>query len=416
MKINRIPAILIIVIISLLISFSASTAFSQEWNPKQRPARLVSQTPDGVFTITNARFGFNGDTTDNPNWRTVTIDSKKVKNVYFVLKPFAPEWIAAHSLFYFELETPMTTEKGEKSSGIYLSIEARLLKGQKYDLFKGNFDNFKIVYTLCSAEDYRQLIKMDSLSGGFIYKLIPYKLNLNQAQKAALLKNTLEWAVKNRDNEFYNTADNNCTNNLFLLLNKVLPPNNQFPKSVLVKFLPNMKISIPRLSYKTLKKHGMIAEVMPITFPDIPAGMLQKQLLPPAEVEQKKKEIFTQIALTQYELIRAITNLDITKNKLRAILYDSEAEQVLYLHVPPVELGVAGSCEFTIGPDFSAQLEKCASGTDMAKLVIDAFTAYKAVLSKRVEHGDPDIFKYVSARMAQLKKITKDAASSNTLK
>ncbi len=416
MKITRMHAIAMIIMISLLLSFTASTAFSQEWNVKQRPARLVSQTPDGVFAIANVRFGFNGDTTDNPNWRTVTIDTKRVKNVYFILKPFAPEWIAAHSLFYFELETPMVTEKGERSNGIYLSIEARLLKGQQYDLFKGNFDNFKIVYTLCSAEDYRQLIKIDSLSGGFIYKLIPYKLNLIQSQKTALLKNTLEWAVKDRENEFYNTASNNCTNNLFLLLNKVMPPGNQFPKSVLVKFLPNMSISIPRLSYKTLKKHGMLAEVMPMTLPDIPAGMLQKQLLPPAEIEKKKKEIFAQIALTQYELIRALTNLDINKDKLKAILYDSEAEQVLYIQVPPVELGVANSCEFTIGPDFSVQLEKCASGTDLAKLVIDAFDAYKAVLSKRCEHGDPDIFKYVSARMAQLKKAAKDAASSNSLK
>jgi len=238
-----------------------------EWIKRQRPLVLLERPGAYKYKVCNLRWGFDASSSERdlagPLWRCALIDASRVKDVYFVMKPFEPEWIAAHTLFVFEFDSPgaAVSMDGETTGALYFSIEPRLLCGQKYTVvnrYKGKFHN---IYMLSTREDYMRSTAMEMKT------LFPYKLKLDATQKRDLLKNCIESAFLFRAHEKYDPLDNNCTDNLFLLLNSVLSDE----KKICARFLPpklfNCMLSLPYIALKILERSGLIAGAMP---PEIP--------------------------------------------------------------------------------------------------------------------------------------------------
>jgi hypothetical protein len=237
------------------------------FKPNQRPPRLVSNR-NGVMTFGNLRWrmkpGNQPRGMEDHEYRNVMLRPDMVENVYFTLKPFAPEWIAAHALFIFTLKDgALKTTKDETSNGIVLSIEAWQRKDQSYSLKEGFKDIFGVSWILTSFEDY-----MDEIA----YRqdrLVLYPVNMTHQQKAKLLEETIRLSCVDRRGEFYHTVTNNCTNNLVVLMNRVLEPQRKIEMWWLPSMAYNLRATVPVAVPKYLiKKNILINRMREIKAPD----------------------------------------------------------------------------------------------------------------------------------------------------
>ena len=222
---------------------------------KRRPAKLINEAP-GALTVGNVRWLY-GQTpaADSFDWATATIKPELVKEVYFVKKPFAPEWIAAHSLLAFTFEKGgLTDANGNESTALVLTIEAFLREGQIYDLKAGLKKNFGIVWLLTSWEDYvTRTVQTDKA------RLIPYKVEqLSQAQKADMVRQAVRLADVNREGEYYHTITNNCTNNLLIVINRVLPENRRIRMWTIPYLAYNVRATMPVMVPGYLQGKGLL--------------------------------------------------------------------------------------------------------------------------------------------------------------
>ncbi|MEQ8221355.1 MAG: DUF4105 domain-containing protein [Candidatus Eremiobacterota bacterium] len=248
------------------------------WRKDQRPATYLGTTEDGKIHIGNVRLGFKeAEQKDKwePVFKEVSIDPSKVKDVYFVVKPFSPEWIAGHTLAYFEFEEGhgVQTPDGETQNGLVVSFEARLKEGQTYNPIHGmKKDEYKSIYQLGSWKDVVQ--KTCRREGR---KLIRYKLNLTPEQKKEFLKNSLDASLKDISNESYHTTRNSCYSNQLHLLNSVLPKDQQITEWLIPGVLHSPQTSLPKMGSFVLGSKGIIDDTGPVmTEPD-------KTLFPPED-------------------------------------------------------------------------------------------------------------------------------------
>ena len=387
-----------------------------EWNERQRPAGLISAAENGIYNVSNIRWGFDNSANNlEPRWRNASIDVNKVKDVIFFVKPFPPEWLAAHCLLLFEFSEPaVATDKNEKSSGFILSIEARLQKGQKYSLLKGNFGEFFIVYQLGSKEDYLQYCAVESKI------LIPYKLKLSHEQKVQMLKNVIEESVKNRDNEKYNTINNSCTNNLFLLLNTVLPKEQQFKEWTLKKVIYNLGISFPRTAGKMLKKHGVVEEELPI----INTGVNQTNAIAAKiSVDNLNSIVSKNISNEEFSgndkvirnlqaktdklkesFINAINDGTLTREMIKDTMYDEDAEQLMGLFIPGIKPLEEDTTGFVIGKEFAEKLNSINNAAELSSYMSQIFDSYNTAIAKRLKIERNDVSQFIDMNIMSLSK------------
>jgi hypothetical protein len=258
------------------------------WRKDQRPAKYLGTTEDGKIHIDNVRWGFK-EAEQKENWdpvfKEVSIDPSKIKDVYFVVKPFSPEWIAGHTLAYFEFEDGcgMKTSDGETQNGFVVSFEARLKEGQTYNPLQGmKKDKYKSVYQLGSWKDVVQ--KTCRREGR---ALIRYKLNLTGEQKEGFLKNSLDASLKDISDESYHTTRNSCYSNQLNLLNSVLPEEQQIKEWLIPGVIRSPQSSLPKMGSFVLGSKGIIDDSAPVmTEPD-------KSLFP----EKKEKGSFIKNAI-----------------------------------------------------------------------------------------------------------------------
>lgn len=222
---------------------------------KRKPAKVLSDTP-AAMTVANVRWHTNPRPTDQSfDWATATVKPELVKEVYFVKKPFAPEWIAAHSLLAFTFEKGgLTDAAGNESTALVLTIEAFLREGQVYDLKAGLKKNFGIVWLLTSWEDYvTRTALIDNA------RLIPYAVkNLSHAQKADMVREGVRLAGVNREGEYYHTITNNCTNNLLVVMNRVLPENRRIRMWTIPYLAYNVRATMPVMVPGYLQGKGLL--------------------------------------------------------------------------------------------------------------------------------------------------------------
>ncbi len=227
----------------------------------QNPPKLIRKSPP-VYNVADVRWGYiPGKPKNNNNFRHLKtkIDTSKVDRAYFVLKPFPPEWIAAHSLLYFSFKPGgMVNEKGEESAGVFLSIEAYQRTNQNYSLKDGLKNTFGVSWILASWEDYTiQSCQVQK------EKLFLYPLKLSQSQMSRLLAETILQATVNRSGEYYNTVTNNCTNNLIVLINRILPQKNRINLWWIPSMVYNMRATTPVVVTKMLMKKGLLGRPLP---------------------------------------------------------------------------------------------------------------------------------------------------------
>ncbi|HBA60175.1 MAG TPA: hypothetical protein DCZ92_05055 [Elusimicrobia bacterium] len=234
------------------------------YQAKRRRAEVVSDL-DGTLTVNNIRwFQASVPAKDSFDWATASIKPELVKNVYFVKKPFAPEWIAAHSLLTFTFEKGgLTDANGNEASGLSLTIEAFLREGQSYGLVSGMKKKFGIVWMLTTWEDYAARTALYDTDSP---RLIPYAVNFTHEQKAQMVREAVKLAAVNRDGEFYDTITNNCTNNLVLIMNHVLPENRRMKMWTIPYLVFNLRATMPVWVPAYLQKKGLLGEEMaPVT-------------------------------------------------------------------------------------------------------------------------------------------------------
>ncbi|MDD2806463.1 MAG: DUF4105 domain-containing protein [Elusimicrobiales bacterium] len=222
---------------------------------KRKPARVLADAPEAM-TVANVRWQYNPYPQDDKfDWATATIKPELVKEVYFVKKPFAPEWIAAHSLLAFTFEKGgLTDANGNESQALVLTIEAFLREGQVYDLKEGLKNKFGIVWLLTTWEDYVTRTALVDQA-----RLIPYAVkNLSRAQKADMVREGVRLAGVNREGEYYHTITNNCTNNLLIVMNRVLPENRRIRMWTIPYLAYNVRATMPVMVPGYLQGKGLL--------------------------------------------------------------------------------------------------------------------------------------------------------------
>lgn len=170
----------------------------------------------------------------------VTIDTKNLTGVWFVVVPFGKLDVVGHTFLTFEFTD---------GSAYSFSIEARRENGEDYSTIQGLFNTYELAYTWGTERDFltrRVLLHQDPLR---MYKL---ELTLEQAQKllSTLAVETNKLASTPR---FYNTLTSNCTNTLARAINNNYP--NTIPYSLTWNFPGNSDLF--------LMKEGFIAHTEP---------------------------------------------------------------------------------------------------------------------------------------------------------
>lgn len=230
------------------------------YQPKRRRAE-VGPVDGPAITAANVRWhGEGAPSPESFDWATAVIRPELLKNVYFVKKPFPPEWLAAHSLFLFTFgKGGLTDAAGREASGLVLTIEAFLRDGQEYGLMDGMKDKFGIVWMLTTWEDYSS---RTALNDGA--RLIPYRVELPAADARRLLRESLALAGVNREGEFYDTITNNCTNNLLVLINRVLPGDRRIRMWTIPYLIYNVRATMPVAVPGYLQRKGLLGPELPV--------------------------------------------------------------------------------------------------------------------------------------------------------
>ncbi len=240
------------------------------YQPRRRQAKLISDK-GGELVMANVR-AQSGEkpSADSFNWTTASMRPELIKNIYLVKKPFAPEIVAAHSFFLFTFERGgLRDGRGSEPAGLVLSIEGRTRVGQSFSPLTGLRNAFGIIWQLSTWEEY---------AAGTVYlekgHLVPYPLLLSPDQKIRLLRESMTLAAVDREGEFYHTVTNNCTNNLLLLLNRVLPEDRRIKMWTIPYLVYNVRATMPLMVIKNLQEKGLLGE----EFIDINAATLATRL------------------------------------------------------------------------------------------------------------------------------------------
>jgi len=143
-----------------------------------------------------------------------TFDVGKLTTVDFIVVPFNDNPSIAHVMisFGFENKDYLTT-----------SAEIRKRIGQKYSALNGFFNQYTLMYVLA---DERDVIWKETI--GFQQEAFLYRTKATPKQAREMFVDVLRRVNKLvREPEFYNTITNNCTTNVRMHVNHIMP--NEVP-------------------------------------------------------------------------------------------------------------------------------------------------------------------------------------------
>jgi hypothetical protein len=202
---------LVVVSAAMVIAWTSIDARDdREWIPEQ--ARLPESSIRGnavrIHNVRDFRYKTRHDFT--PKYQDRDYDLDKLVSVWYVLSPFSEGWRGpAHSFVSFGFSD---------STFVAISVEARREPGETYNVLKGLFKRFEIMYVVGNERD---LIGQRAAFGDPVY-LYPIKAKPEKIR--AMFVAMLERANTLRTNpEFYNTVTNNCTSNVLSHVNRVAP-------------------------------------------------------------------------------------------------------------------------------------------------------------------------------------------------
>lgn len=181
-----------------------------------QPALAVLSTAEfngNLVTVKNVRnFRYNGSEANPiPAYYDKTYDLAKLTKVWYITDPFKGLSIAAHTFVSFEF-----------SNGDYLSIsiEARKVKGQTYNLFWGMLHTYPLMYI--AADEHDTVFVRANVDKDNLYM---YPVKLEDASHAKLLLTDMLEKMNSlvAHPEWYNTITANCTSQIAFHINKLFP-------------------------------------------------------------------------------------------------------------------------------------------------------------------------------------------------
>jgi Domain of unknown function (DUF4105) len=189
--------------LAVLVALALSRRPRNDRDWRDHLARLAHVIMDDAgFTIDNVKdWTFSPDGATDRSYTSFAARFADLHRIWFVVEP-SPEsdWIA-HTLLLFEFD-------GERL--VAITIEARVVKGEKWTPFAGLWNRFELLYQWATARDV--------LTGRAVFlkhRIYIYPLNLAEEQRVNLLSNMLATTAKlDAHPRFYNTLFSNCTNEL----------------------------------------------------------------------------------------------------------------------------------------------------------------------------------------------------------
>lgn len=172
----------------------------------------TAEIHDNLVEITNVRnFRYSAEEDASVvNYYNQSYDLDKLSRIWYINEPFTETKSAAHTFLSFEF-----------SDGKYLtiSIEARKLKGQDYDIVKGLFRTYPLMYIVADERDTIMVRANVRKNNVYLYpvKTTPAKARLVLID---MLETMNDLAIHPR---WYNTLTANCTSLIAHHVNRVTP-------------------------------------------------------------------------------------------------------------------------------------------------------------------------------------------------
>lgn len=208
----------------------------------------------------------------NDQFYLAEIPINKISRVIYQLKRFFPEFIAAHTQLRFDFSEPVTlksqldgkTEVAKINSLIFSTEAMFQTNGPKYNLIKGTFGEFGVVYRLISLDQEHQSVVKEGKN------VEQFRLNFTAQQAQSLFKQILARHSNKEIIELYNTITLNCTNVLFANIDIALKQKGTLWKAT--------RATLPVLSPSVLKELKLIETSKPNepTFNIDSSGLMSK--------------------------------------------------------------------------------------------------------------------------------------------
>lgn len=182
----------------------------RDWAPEQAVLPYVEFLGDKVLVHNIRCAKYHAEDDIEVNYYDKTFDLSEIKNVDFLVCPFASAPGMAHTMLSFGFE-------GEEY--VAVSVEIRKEKGESYDPLKGLLHQYEIMYVVADERDLIQLRTNIWQNEVFLYrtKATPKAARELFVDVAARI-NKLRLSP-----EFYDTLTNNCTTNIAQHVNRLYP-------------------------------------------------------------------------------------------------------------------------------------------------------------------------------------------------
>lgn len=182
----------------------------RDWSPDQMILPYAEILGNNVTLYNIRNFSYKSVSDYTPAYYDKIFNLTDLKNVYFVLEPFAGYGYAAHTFLSFEFEG---------GHFVSISIEIRKKRGDSFSPWKGLFRQYELMYVVADERDVVKLRSNHRKDNVYVYPVVttPEKA---QALFMDMIKSINR--LKERP-EFYNTITNNCATNIAKHINTVSP-------------------------------------------------------------------------------------------------------------------------------------------------------------------------------------------------
>ena len=119
-------------------------------------------------------------------------------------------------------------------------MEAYAREGQSYSLLAGFKKTYNIIWLLTNFEDYAMQAAAFSDNWMNFYPLLA-----DREGKLKMARDTVLLAAVNREDEWYHSTRNNCTNNLVTMINHSLPEDRRVKMWTIPHFIYNFYATTP---------------------------------------------------------------------------------------------------------------------------------------------------------------------------
>jgi hypothetical protein len=182
----------------------------RDWTPNEAvlPAAEFAGSKVTLRRVRNTRYTTPASYT--PVYYDTTVDLARLERVWFVLEPFSESSVSAHSFLSFEFRD---------GPFVAVSVEARKERGEGYNVVKGLFRRYELMYVVADERDAIGLRSNYRRDAVYLYRI-----RAPRERVRALFVAMLERANQLREHpEFYNSLTANCTSTIVRHVNSLAP-------------------------------------------------------------------------------------------------------------------------------------------------------------------------------------------------